>query len=84
MRRRRVLRADFGRATARRNLLLCIGLCFMLSLIIELSQAWIPSRSSQVLDLLLNTLGGAVGVAVQRWHHHRRETRRRPLQTLIL
>ncbi len=73
------LRSDFGRAGARRNLLLCIGLCFMLSLGIELAQAWIPSRSSQMLDLGLNTLGGASGVAVQRLHWHRREKNRRAL-----
>jgi hypothetical protein len=72
------LRADFGRAAARRNLLLCIGLCCMLSLTIELAQAWIPSRSSQMLDLVLNTLGGAAGVGLQRWHWHRRARRRRP------
>ncbi len=73
------LRSDFGRAGARRNLLLCIGLCFMLSLGIELAQAWIPSRSSQMLDLGLNTLGGASGVALQRLHWHRREKNRRAL-----
>lgn len=73
------LRSDFGRAGARRNLLLCIGLCFMLSLGIELAQAWIPSRSSQMLDLGLNTLGGACGVTLQRLHWHRREKNRRAL-----
>lgn len=73
------LRSDFERAGARRNLLLCIGLCFMLSLGIELAQAWIPSRSSQMLDLGLNTLGGASGAALQRLHWHRREKQRRAL-----
>ena len=73
------LRSDFGRAGARRNLLLCIALCFFLSLGIELAQAWIPSRSSHMLDLALNTLGGATGVALQRLHWHRREKNRRAL-----
>ena len=73
------LRADFGRAAARRNLLLCAGLCCLLSLGIEITQAWIPSRSSQLLDLVLNTLGGSTGVALQRLHWRRRENRKRPL-----
>ncbi|MBL0713505.1 MAG: VanZ family protein [Desulfosarcina sp.] len=73
------LRADFGGGTARRNLILCVGLCFMLSLGIELAQAWIPSRSSQMLDLMLNTLGGAAGVALQRLHRNRRKEKNRSL-----
>ena len=73
------LRSDFGGAAARRNLLLCVGLCLALSLVIELAQAFIPSRSSQLLDLLLNTLGGAIGVTLQRAHRRRRESRKRPL-----
>jgi glycopeptide antibiotics resistance protein len=54
-------------------------LCFLLSLAIELAQAWIPSRSSQMLDLMLNTLGGATGVALQRMHWRRRARQNRPL-----
>ncbi len=74
------LRADFGRAASRRrDLLFCAGLCFALSLGIELAQAWMPSRSSQVLDLMLNTLGGAIGVVLQRAHQRRRENQKRPL-----
>ncbi len=73
------LRADFGGAASRRNLLLCVGLCFAFSLVIELAQAWIPSRSSQMLDLAINTLGGASGVLLQRLHWRRREKQRRPL-----
>ena len=34
---------------------------FVLSLGIEAAQAWIPSRSSSVLDLLLNTMGTGLG-----------------------
>lgn len=44
------------------RILIAISVCFMVSLIIEISQAWIPSRSSQMLDLALNTLGGLIGV----------------------
>ncbi|HSO18592.1 MAG TPA: VanZ family protein, partial [Desulfosarcina sp.] len=36
--------------------------CGAVSLAIELTQAWIPTRSSQMLDLILNTLGGGAGV----------------------
>ncbi len=65
------LRFDLGCGAARRNYFWCVGLCFMLSLGIELVQAWIPSRSSHMLDLLLNTSGAAAGVALQRWHWRR-------------
>ena len=40
---------------------LAIG--FALSASIELAQAWIPSRSSSLLDLLLNVAGTGVGGA---------------------
>ena len=73
------LMVDFGRINARRNYLYGVGLCFILSLGIELTQAWIPSRSSQLLDLVLNTLGGVAGIVLQRLHWHRREKQRRPL-----
>lgn len=45
------------------------GVCCGLSLGIELLQAWMPTRSSSGIDLLLNTLGGIAGavVAAQRW-----------------
>jgi glycopeptide antibiotics resistance protein len=51
----------------------------MLSLGIELAQAWIPSRSSQMLDLALNTMGGAIGVALQHLFGRRRANQRCPL-----
>jgi VanZ family protein len=41
--------------------LLTVCTCFIISFSIELAQAWIPSRSSQSLDLIFNTLGGFVG-----------------------
>lgn len=40
--------------------------CFAVSLIIEVTQSWIPSRSSQLLDLLLNTAGGYLGGRLSR------------------
>ena len=72
------LRFDWGGVSARRHYFLCVGLCFMLSLGIELAQAWIPSRSSHMLDLVLNTLGAAAGVALQRWYRGR-YIQKRPL-----
>ena len=47
----------------RKRLLFVMLACGTISLTIELAQAWIPSRSSQMLDLILNTLGGGIGVA---------------------
>jgi glycopeptide antibiotics resistance protein len=36
--------------------------CFSLSLSMEILQAWLPNRSSSLLDLGLNTLGAWLGV----------------------
>jgi VanZ like family/Concanavalin A-like lectin/glucanases superfamily len=44
-----------------RATLITMALCFAISLLIEISQAWIPSRSSQILDLMLNTGGALIG-----------------------
>ena len=60
-----VLMATFvkaGSAFRQHGLLIAVGLCFAVSLTIEIIQAWIPSRSSDFLDLVLNTLGGLSGV----------------------
>ena len=46
----------------KKRLLLVMLTCGAISLTIELAQAWIPSRSSQMLDLILNTLGAGTGV----------------------
>ena len=39
-------------------------ICFLLSLGIEIAQAWIPSRSSNLHDLVLNTAGGWIGAVI--------------------
>ncbi len=46
----------------KKRLLLVMLTCGAISLTIELAQAWMPSRSSQMLDLILNTLGAGTGV----------------------
>lgn len=47
--------------------IIAVTLCgFAISLGIETIQAWIPTRSSSSLDLLLNTLGAAVGALGSR------------------
>jgi len=55
-----------GGGFERRGVLITVILCFFLSLFIEVLQAWIPSRSSDVLDLVLNTAGGGFGASVAR------------------
>jgi VanZ family protein len=38
--------------------------CFVFSFSLETAQVWMPSRHSHLLDLVLNTAGGAAGVGV--------------------
>jgi hypothetical protein len=45
----------------KRAILFSVALCFLTSLCIEIAQAWIPSRSSQASDLVLNTIGALIG-----------------------
>ena len=53
-----------GPISAKQSILVTVILCFTLSLAIEIVQAWIPSRSSDSLDLVLNTLGGLAGALI--------------------
>lgn len=41
---------------------LAVAMCLLLSLSIEIVQAWIPNRTSSLPDLMLNTIGGWIGV----------------------
>ena len=41
-----------------------IAVSFGVSLLIEILQAWIPSRNSDLLDLVLNTSGGSIGAII--------------------
>jgi hypothetical protein len=52
---------QFGGIFKKRVILIPVVLCFTISLIIEVAQGWIPSRSSQFLDLMLNTSGALIG-----------------------
>ena len=42
--------------------LIVVFTAFAFSFSIEIAQVWIPSRDSSILDLILNTLGGYLGV----------------------
>ena len=53
--------ADVTPMTRRPALASAIAAGFALSFSIELAQAWIPSRSSSLIDLLLNVVGTGVG-----------------------
>jgi hypothetical protein len=57
----------FGGTFEKHYILITVSFCFTVSLIIELVQAWIPSRSSTMLDLILNTLGALIGVIILRF-----------------
>jgi len=61
----------------KRHIWMTISLCFGVSLTIEILQAWIPSRSSDCLDLLLNTFGALLGVMMYVWGYGRQRLRRR-------
>ena len=41
---------------------IALAFCGTLSLGIELAQAWIPTRFSTLLDLILNTIGAWIGI----------------------
>ena len=62
-----MLAATFVKAGSifeRHSILLTVILCFAVSLAIEIVQAWVPSRSSDSIDLMLNTLGGFSGAMI--------------------
>lgn len=51
----------------RHSALITVILCLTVSLTIEISQAWIPSRSSDCLDSILNILGALLGVIAYKF-----------------
>lgn len=50
----------------RRSLPIALAMCLLLSLSIEIAQAWIPNRTSSLPDLMLNVVGGLLGILVWR------------------
>lgn len=52
---------ETGGVIRKNAVLLSSGFCFLISLSIETAQVWMPSRSSQMMDLVLNTLGAFLG-----------------------
>lgn len=50
-----------GGFAGRHYRLLAVSLAFLFSLSLEITQAWIPSRDSSLIDLIMNTLGAAAG-----------------------
>jgi len=65
----------FGPAIEKHAFLVTIALCFSVSLSLEIAQAWMPSRSSSMLDLILNTLGGLAGTTLCRFFRRRSKIR---------
>jgi hypothetical protein len=64
------LMINLGGFYEKHGFLLTVCTCFIMSLIIELTQAWIPSRSSQSLDLIFNSLGGCLGAIFYRLYQN--------------
>jgi hypothetical protein len=76
------LMIHLGGLYEKHGIVLTLCTCFMISLSIELAQAWIPSRSSQSLDLIFNSLGGYLGAICYRLYHYQviNKVRCQPLQ----
>jgi hypothetical protein len=56
-----------GGAFEKHAVLIAVAFCFLVSLSLEILQAWMPSRTSSMRDLLLNTLGAWVGAFACRF-----------------
>ena len=56
----------FSGPFTRHSHLLAVVFCLLLSLGIELAQAWIPTRYSTLQDLILNTFGAWLGIGLWR------------------
>lgn len=59
--------AGFGGAFQKKAVYITLFLCVLVSLVIEIAQAWMPSRSSSQLDLMCNTAGSLIGIYMTQW-----------------
>ncbi len=46
------------------NFLVALFFCFFISLFIEVVQMWLPSRCSDISDIIFNVIGGACGILI--------------------
>ena len=62
---------DIGSIFRKKRGLITVGICLMVSLIIETVQAWLPDRHSSLSDLMLNVFGGWIGLKIylSRFRH---------------
>lgn len=63
-----ILFTNIGGSIEKHAFFFSVSLCFIISLIIEIAQSWIPSRSSSMLDLLLNMFGALLGAVCCRFY----------------
>jgi glycopeptide antibiotics resistance protein len=66
----RGVRGDFHTSLRQQTMgviLIAGGAGFLLSLFIEVVQAWLPSRDSSAFDLILNTIGALLGSILFGW-----------------
>jgi hypothetical protein len=56
-----------GGTLEKHYLFITVSFCFTVSLIIEILQAWLPSRISSMPDLIFNTLGALIGTLILKF-----------------
>ena len=57
----------FGGTLKKHYFFITVSFCLTVSLIIEILQAWLPSRISSMPDLIFNTLGALIGVVILKY-----------------
>jgi len=55
---------EINGTSKKRVVLMTVALCFIISLTIEIVQAWVPFRFSSMLDLMSNTSGSLIGALI--------------------
>lgn len=51
----------------RKKMYFSLAFCFAISLVMEIIQGWLPHRFSSLQDLILNTVGAALGIVLMSW-----------------